>query len=193
MSGWLFDDAQQAIDEADEVLDLRDELDTKAAELGAGYPTTFETDYESAESDLSAVAADVEAQIDAADALIAAVAAEAEDDGVLDEVGLIGTDLPGLLDEAKLAFAAGDLATAGAKAQEVADTVADADDVGRHRLLVVAALFAALAILLAGLQVWRGRRRRLTHRAEPKPDFFAEPEFGRSAGETHPSAWPPSE
>ena len=197
MSGWLFDDAQRAIDEAHDVLSLRDELDSKAAELGAGYPRTFESDYESAAGDLSGVTADVAAQIEVADALITAVAAEAEDDGVLDEVGLIGTDLPGLLDEAKSAFTAGDLVTAEAKAQKVVDIVADADDVGRRRLLLVAALLAALAVLLSGAAMLRRRQHRrhlvlLAPRTAPDPPANPPPESIRVPGH-HPSDSGPPE
>jgi len=145
------------------VLDLRDELDTKSAQLGTSYPEDLKATYEAADSSLADATAAVQEQIDTADEVLAAVAADAANDGVFDQVGLIGTNLPELLDEATAALAQGDHDLARAKAQEVVDTVEKAPDVGKTRSLWAAggaALFLLLVILLIVLVRRRTRRRR---------------------------------
>ena len=98
-------------------------------------------------------------QIDTADDVLAAVAADAADDGLLGKVGLLGTNLPALLDEAKAALANGDHDMARAKAQQVIDTVDTAPAVGRQRSLWVGG-GVLLALLLATLMILLLRRRR---------------------------------
>ena len=163
MSAWSFSSATKLMEEAQDVLALRDELDEKAGELGTSYPDTFETDYQAVDKNFDEVAAAVQEQIDTADRVLAAVAADAQEDGVFDQVGLIGTDLPTLLDEAKAAFAEGDHDLARTKAQEVVDTIEKAPDVGKGRALWAggaALLFLLLLTTLILLLRRRGRRRR---------------------------------
>jgi hypothetical protein len=165
MAAWSFDRADTDMASAEAILDLRDELERKAAELASTYPDTFEVSYQaaSATDDLEPVAAAVQEQIDTADALLAAVAADAADDGVFDRIGLLGTNLPALLQEAKAAFAAGDHALARNNAQEVIDTVTKAPAVGKGRALWTGgaiALFLLLVVLLIMLLRRRRRRRR---------------------------------
>ena len=164
MSIWSFKSAETAIDDATEVLTLRDDLDTKSAQLGTSYPADLEAMYEGADSSLDDARVAVQQQIDTADGVLAAVAAEAADDGVFDKIGLIGTNLPVLLDEAKAALAKGDHDLARAKAQEVVDTVDKAPAVGKTRSLLAAG-GVALLLLLATLLIVLMRRRRRRRRA----------------------------
>ena len=168
MAAWSFTAAQKAIDASHDVLELRNELDTKSAELGTTYPGDLESEYEAAADDVDAIddaAAAVQQQIDSADAVLAAVTAEAADDGVLDEVGLIGTHLPALLDEAREALSAGDHDLARAKAREVVDTVAAAPEVGKRRTLWAGGAALALVLLVTLLIVLLVRRRRRRRRS----------------------------
>ena len=163
MSAWSFKAAQSAIDDSQEVLALRDELDEKTAELGSSYPSDLETTYEASGKDLDDATAAAQQQIDTADDVLAAVAADAAKDGLFDRVGLLGTNLPALLDEAKAALAAGDHDLASAKAQEVEDTVEKAPDVGKERSLWAGGgvlLFLLLVTLLIVLLRRRARRKR---------------------------------
>ncbi len=163
MAGWDFTRATDAIAEADAVLDLRDELDDKAGQLDATYPDTFVADYEAADRNLDDVSAAMQEQIDTADAVIAAIADEARDDGFFESIGLWGTNLPKELDTATAAFEKGDHDTARAAAAEVTDTLAQAGSVGTKRVLWAVGglvLFIALIVLLVVLLRRRGRRRR---------------------------------
>jgi len=163
MTKWSFTAATDAMDASEKVLDKRDELDKKAATLGVGYPDTLEATYEAADRKLDDADKAVQAQLDSADQVLAAVAADAQNDNFFDKVGLWGTNLPLLLTDAKAAFAKGDLATAELKAQQVIDTVQKAPGIGKHRTLLAAgglALFLLLLILLIVLLRRRGRRKR---------------------------------
>ena len=164
MSIWSFEAAQSAIADAREVLDLRDELDTKSAQLESSYSAELETKYEAADTSLDDARGAVQQQIDTADSVLAAVAADAANDGVFDKVGLVGTNLSVLIDEAKAALARGDHNVARAKAQEVVDTVQKAPEVGKTRLLWATgggALFLLSVVLLIVLV-----RRRQRHPAD---------------------------
>ena len=163
MTKWSFTAATDAMDASEKVLDKRDELDEKAQTLGVGYPDTLETAYEAADKNLDDADKVVQAQLDSADEVLAAVAADAQKDGFFDKVGLWGTNLPALLTEAKAAFAKGDLATAKLKAQQVIDTIHKAPGVGKDRTLLAGgglALFLLLLILLIVLLRRRKRRKR---------------------------------
>lgn len=182
MNLWSFTQAGERIDEAEAVLDLRDELDTKAAELGADYPATFEADYEAATDDeLPAVGEAVQEQIDSADEVLAAVAAEAEDDGFFGTIGLWGTDLPADVEAATAAFEQGDHDAARATAQEVVDTVDEAGNVGAKRFGFTVGgvvLFVGLVTLIVVLV----RRRRRPAPGE-EPETEAAPSLAEEAAD----------
>jgi len=164
MSTWSFKAARAAIDDSENVLALRDELDAKTAELASSYPAGLEATYEASEKNLDDATAAVQRQIDTADEVLAAVAADAAGDGLFDRVGLLGTNLPALLDEAKTALATGDHEVARAKAQEVIDTVETAPEVGKERSLWTGG--GVLFVMLLGtLMIVLQRRRRCRKRA----------------------------
>jgi uncharacterized membrane protein YgcG len=178
MASWGFERANTKMEEAEQVLALRDELDDKTAELASSYPDTYETSYQDAEAtdDLGPVGDAVQEQIDTADAVLAAVAADAEDDGLFDKLGLLGTNLPALLTDAKAAYAKGDHDTARDLAQQVIDTVRKAPDVGKSRAMWIGggiALFLLLLILLIVL-LRRRKRRRLAAVAAAEAEREAE-------------------
>jgi len=156
MAEWNFTKATDLIVAANAVLDLRDELDTKAADLRITYPSNLEEIYESADDSLAESRAALQQQIDAADALLAAVNAEERDDGVFERIGLIGSDPGETLDDARAAFAAGDNDLAIDLAQDVSDQITEAPGKGKMR-----AILAGVALLLIGLAtLFLIRRRR---------------------------------
>ena len=157
MAAWNFSEATELITAAQAVLDLRDQLDAKAAELATTYPEDLQMGYEAADEDLADAEAAVQEQIATADALLAAVAADAEDDDLFDSIGLIGTDLAKTLDEAKAAFAAGDHEEARDLAQDVIDHVNDSAGAGQLRAVI--ALGTLLLIALGTTMLIRHRRK----------------------------------
>ncbi len=172
MTTWSFTDAAQLIKASEDVLALREELTTKAGQLGTSYPDSYEADYEATTTDLHDVSAEIQKEIDTADAVLTAVAADAGGDGLFGSVGLVGTDLPTVLDEAKAAFAKGDHDTARADAQKVIDTIDKAPDVGKQRSLVAVGgvlLLIGLIVLTIVLVKRRRRRRAAAAAAESGP------------------------
>ncbi len=163
MTTWSFTDAAQLINDSEDVLALRDELTTKAGTLGTSYPDTYQADYEGSTANLDDVSAEIQKEIDTADAVLAAVDADAADDGLFGSVGLVGTDLPALLDEAKTAFSKGDHDTARADAQKVIDTIDKAPDVGKERsLLALGGLVLLIGLIVLAIVLVKRRRRRKT-------------------------------
>jgi hypothetical protein len=171
LSNWRFDDAEAAIDDAADVLAARDTMVDKAAALGIGYPDGFEGDYEAVDTSFDEVDAALGEQIETFDAVSAAVEADARDDGFFESIGLWGTDVPALVDQAKTAAATGDHDTARAAAQDAVDTVDEASDVGTKRfaLAVGALLGAVLPVTLTVVLVRRRRARRRAATTPPEP------------------------
>lgn len=171
MGDWAWVDAGSAITSAGYVLDLRDELDTKSRALGLEYPDSLEAAYEAADAaqpdaptGLGTVAVSVQAQVEAANLLLDAIAAEARPDGLLGWIGLLGTDLRGDLDRARSAFTTGELDTVRELSAGVAGAVDDASENGNVRVLVT--LGAVIAIVGVVATLVRRRRARERRRAD---------------------------
>jgi hypothetical protein len=168
LSNWRFDDAEAAIDDASDVLAARDTMADKAESLGIGYPDRFEGEYEEVDDSFDEVDAALGEQIETFDAVTAAVDADARDDGFFESIGLWGTDVPALVDQAKVAAATGDHDAARAAARDAVDTVDGASDVGTKRFaLSVGALVGV--VLLVTLLVVVLRRRSARRRAAIMP------------------------
>ncbi len=120
-------------------------------------------------------------QLDALARVAAAIDAEAGADDLLSRIGLVNTDIPGALDEARAALEAGDAATARARAAEVQAVLASADDTGRGRALVAAVAVALLLLVTVGLMVDR-RRRRMRRRRSGGGAVDAEAAAGQLGG-----------
>ena len=159
MAAWEFLIAEELIEAARDVLTMRDELDEKAAQVGAHYPDALEALYEDSEEHLDESSAAVQQQIDTADAVLAAIDAEGDDDGFFGEIGLVGSDLAEALDDARLAFANGDHELARDLAQDVIESVDNAPNVGKQRtMFVVGGILLATAIAITlGMQRRRVR------------------------------------
>ncbi len=160
MSAWSFGSAQEAIEGSEAVLALRSELDGKTTALGSSYPSALEAAHEGSEANLDDAKDAVQQQIDSADRLLAAVAANEESDGLFGELGLIGTNLPALLGEARAALAVGDYERARSTAKQVLDTVERAPDVGKKRALWAGGGVLSMLLLTLLIVVLRCRQRR---------------------------------
>lgn len=169
MAQWNFTKATELIAAAQDALTLRDDLDAKAAELATEYPDDLEVLYEDADENLDEATAALQEQIASADALLAAVEAEGNDAGLFGSIGLIGTDLPKTLDEAKAAFAVGDHDLARDLAQDVHDQIADASGTGKIRALIAVGALLAIALGAFFLIRRRGRSKRQPPAEESEP------------------------
>lgn len=155
MEAWSFSEATTSIKAAQHVLDMRDQIDADVAEIGTTYPADDRTAYESETNDMVGSTAWTRGTLNVADRLLEAARAERGSHGILGSIGLIGSDIEGTLDEAKAAFAEGDLETATAKAHEVIDAVNDETSAGLHRVGIA----LGLILLIAG-SVFLLRRRK---------------------------------
>jgi hypothetical protein len=163
------------------VLDLRDELDTKSRALGLEYPDALEAAYEAANAaqpeapaGLGTVAISVQAQVEAANVLLDAIAAEARPDGLLGWIGLLGTDLSEDLDRARGAFTAGELDTVRELSAGVEGAVDDASENGNVRVLVA----LGAVILIVGVAATVVRRRRASERRRAEAVMVPSPSPG---------------
>jgi hypothetical protein len=190
MDSWQFGEANTRIMAADKVLDLRDRLDKATAALGLTYPDSFFTDYiNTPGSDFSKVTDELQHQLDAADTLSRARAADAAHHGFFARVGLMGKDVKGDLDTAAAAFRDGNPTAVSAAANRALDTISGAAARGRRRveLAVGGALLLLLVLLAATIIILRRRRDRRrkaasTFVAEPplEPALAAEPQAASS-------------
>jgi hypothetical protein len=168
LSEWRFDSADAAIDEAAEVLAARDTMVERASALGIDHPDGFEADYEAVDGSFDEVEAAIEEQIETFDVVASAVEAEARDDGVLETIGLWGTDVPAMVGEAKQAASTGEHDRARAAARDAVDTLDEAADVGTRRLALAVGAVVGM-VLLVTLVVVLVRRRRARHRLAAAP------------------------
>jgi hypothetical protein len=169
MERWDFEAATEAIEDAEAILEVRDEIRGTVEPLGVDDPEGLEVAYEEAD-DLGEVLDLAEEQLDAARAL--AEAGEAVDAGrdVFATVGLLGADPQGDLDAAAAAFSDGDADVVEERSEAVVATIDDARGAGQLRLVAV------VLILLVAFLGGRAWRRRAPAAADPVPtDQWAPP------------------
>lgn len=167
MAEWDFDDATELVDEAGDVLTIRDKMVTLSDELDVQVPGDFEPAYQKVEDDFTEVVADLNDQIDALETVKGGLADEAEEPPFVERVGLIGTDLDTPLAEAREALGRGDTDTARSRVAEVLQVLADADEVGKGRIIrTVAGVVGGLLVLFLLIFGLRRRRRRKRRAAE---------------------------
>jgi hypothetical protein len=153
MHGWDFPTASEEIDEAILVFDARRLLEASAAEAGVAPPSVEER-FEDGE-DAELLAAELAAQTTVLDAVAQARRSVERPRGVIEVIGLWGSDPEGELDTAVTALAAGDLETAREAATGAEASIALSSDGGLVRIGV-----AALVGIASGLVVWITRRGR---------------------------------
>ena len=160
LHGWRFGDAQTAMASAEGVLDERDDLAVAAAVAGLSPPSNLQAAFEAGDPDAAMAEAKVERAI--VDQIVAAQAAGADaSSSWLVRFGLLGQDPVDELTAARVAFSAGDLSAAQARAIGAREEWAGANDLGGLRLRTVAAfgLVVALVVLLIATRARRRPRR----------------------------------
>lgn len=183
MSEWEFDEALAAIETAEAVVDLRDELETLAATLGLDAPDSLETAYEAATDTpgLHDAVALGDLQLEALEHVASARQAVDAPRGFFTRIGLIGQNPDAEWSQAAELFEAEDLEGTRTEAQEAIDLLADAERVGRQRVLVTGAGFGGFLLVSAG-GTWLLIRRRRSKSYGPSeardPDLLGDEELG---------------
>jgi hypothetical protein len=202
MSDWRFDDAGEAMDQANAVLARRDEVTAAADALGLIPNDALETAFETASSSFDTANGIATDQLEALTAISGARAAIDAPLDLVAQIGLLGATGPGpTYNEAEAAFERGDLAAAISSSAAVAAVLAGASAAGGERLLMAAAAGIGLLVLVAFVLIVRRRRRRLgmtgptaidvAPGASPAPAVASGDAFPATPGEAGPSpAWP---
>ncbi len=161
MGLWRFPAATELMTAAEPVLDLRDDLATATAGLGLQTPADVEAPFEAADiaGDLGAVAATLEARIDAAGEVATARDSLAAERTPLAAIGLAGETPETGYEQARTALAAGDVAGATAGATATVSLLAGAESVGTTRAVVLALIVVAIVAVVIMAIVLRRRRR----------------------------------
>lgn len=155
MATWAFDDATEAVAQADEVLALRADIEATLEGLDVGR-LGLEDSYESAAS-MSDLGDEAQSTLDAARAYRDAAAHHDDVSGnVLARIGLVGSDTGAKLDDARSDLGDG---KPGGALQATASVERRLDAAVRNGLLRVAGTVLVLVLLLWG-PVLRRRRRR---------------------------------
>jgi hypothetical protein len=155
LAGWRFDDAQAAIAEATSWLADRDALLIEMDAVGLEAPRRLRDEYRTG-GGTSAARAELDAEREVVSGYAEARRLETAPRSPVDQVGLLGQEDPGAtLDEARLAFAEGDLVGARELVQSALDRLQQA---GRDGLIRLVSLIAVAVALVFGM-VWLARRR----------------------------------
>jgi hypothetical protein len=199
MGTWSFTGATSAMDEAFAVLELRDQVDAAAQDLGLEPHGALEAAYEGADSFAGAKSL-AEEELDALGAIADARARMQAEPDLFAQVGLLGGEAPSVpYQAARTAFEAGNLHGAIAQAGTAASIVTGAPARGQERVIMGAIVLVALVALLVFIVVLRRRRSRRAIGVEPgsaaflaldarlAPDAAATPD----AAETPDAAMPP--
>ncbi len=159
LGAWQFDEARDALDDANDVLADRDRIEEAAADLELTPPDTLRAVFEG-DGGLPAAAAEADAERDALAALASASGWLDGEPALVESIGLLGTDPEAELAEARDAFESGDLEQAGQAAARAAAARDGADDAGRVRVLVAGGTILLLDALFLGLLFGQRQRRR---------------------------------
>jgi hypothetical protein len=160
LSGWDFDRAETAIDDAERVIAAREAIEARTAALGISPTGALETAYESAKSDLAAAQDLAEKQVATLDELAEARAALDAERDIFTSVGLVGNEPDAAWASALGAFRADRLDDATAAAADVEARIGGAAELGRTRVVGAVGATGAGLLLGGGLVVVARRRRR---------------------------------
>lgn len=157
LGAWLFDDAADAMTDAVAVLADRDRIEAMAADIDLDPPDTLRAAFEG-RGGLDAAVDEAAAQIETL-ALLAGTAERLEDDpGLVEAIGLVGSDPQADLASARSSFEEGELDAATEAAGRASEARGAAADAGRMR--VAAAGAGVLVLDGIGMVYLLSRRRR---------------------------------
>lgn len=154
LRAWQFDAANQLMDDATALLRQRAAVGEAAAAVGLAPPGALRVAFEGGDG-FAAAAAEAAAELAAIGQIRAAEAARIGAPGLIDRLGLLGTDPDTGLRAARAAFQAGDQDAALAGSSEALAAWRSVPEVARGRLLSSALL--GLAVLLLAWLIWQRR------------------------------------
>ncbi len=142
-----------------ELVDLQGEIALRSEQVGVTLPALGSVVYDDAVEDFGDALDIGLDQLDALDAVAAAIDDESRTDDLLSRIGLLNTDVSATLDAASAALESGDTGTARELATQAQAVLVGADDTGRDRLLVGGGVVVGLLVAGASLLVLVRRRR----------------------------------
>jgi hypothetical protein len=157
LEAWQFKEANDALADAEDVLDDRDLIEASAADLQLTPPDTLRAEFEG-NGGLQAAAEEADAERSALRLLTSATAQLEGEPALVEAIGLLGTNPELDLAAARDAFEAGQLDEARLAAARATEVRQDADDTGRFRVLAAGGAILLFDLLVMGMLV--GRRRR---------------------------------
>ncbi len=164
LSEWKFSASEPLLASAAAQIDLRDQVVGAAAEVDVEFPDGYESDYEQAETieDLEKVGQDLAKLKASAQQLVAAHDLSKADPAFFTKVGLIGEDLDAEFIKIGAAFEANELEEVAQGADQLEETLTDAESTGKLRVGIAAAILAILMLLVFGLLYRRQKNKKLT-------------------------------
>lgn len=174
MGSWKFEEAETAMVLAGEVLDARDEIVADATELDLTPPAELEELFER-EGGLKAARAEAEVQLEVLADISVASERIAEEETILESIGLLGADPAADLEAARDAYEADELDDAGRGAVQALAERSGAAEAGQTRVLIAGGgLVLLTGATVAGIR-FRGSRRRAAAVVKSAPSEPAEP------------------
>jgi hypothetical protein len=159
MRSWRFKEANALIDGAASVIELRAEVEAAVGMAGLTAPPSLRSAFEDDDGFDDAMA-EADAELLAVERYVAAVSQRPAAMSPLMTLGLWGETPEDDLLAAKGAFAAGDLATATAAADEAAASWTNAESMGQGRAFSIGTIVISLLFILSLMIVTFRRRRR---------------------------------
>jgi len=158
MDDWDFDEADQLMAAAGQVLEVRAQVEEAVGPLDLELPSGLEEAYETERTDMDELAVVAEKHLEAARMVAAARATVDEDRGPWTTIGLWGADPGQKVAAAADAFEEGELDQAREAAVRAEDEIADAEGVGQVR--AAGAGGGLVVLILAGFGARTVARRR---------------------------------
>lgn len=175
MEDWEFDTAQDRINQATDIIVIRDRIEHTAEELGVDPPKSLEDAFESATNSLDEVSSLAESQDEAVDMVRDAVEQTGAERDFFTSVGLIGYDPEKEMGDVIRAFEGDDMTSTATEAEEVTELFESAPGRGRLRVAVGSGTVVVTASAAVVAIVWRRRNRshdptEPTESGQPGPD-----------------------
>jgi len=165
MRAWQFDQATELLAAANRALDARDEVLAKAAAADLTVPSALRATFEG-DRGFAAASSEAEAELTTIGAYSQALSVRDEEPGIVEQVGLWGTQPQADLELAAAAFASGDLRTSVHASAAAFGAWDAAQDTGRSRIMtILAAIIAAAVAVYFVVQGVRGVAARRSGRA----------------------------